>query len=331
MRIAIIGAGLSGLSSAWHLLQHPDIAVTIFDPAGIAGGASGKAAGLLHRYAGRFSRPNWMGLEGYAETSLLVSVAEQTLGKPVSDSSGFLRLALSEENRSCYKICADKHQDVDWLSEDETVTSVSGISPSPSIFIKSAKTIYAESYLQGLWLACRNKGAQFINQKIETLDSLSDYDRILVTTGAHVREFTTLHALPVTQVKGQLLQLEWPADLTPLPFPISNQAYLVMAPDHKSCIAGSTFEHEFDNPEPDLSRATKEIMPKVAALYPPLRNAKIMNCLAGLRASTPDHHPLLKQIDPRCWVLTGMGSKGLLYHGIFGKMAAHRIIESISK
>ena len=325
IRIAIVGAGLSGLSCAWHLLQHTQIHVDLFDSAGIGGGASGIAAGLLHRYAGRFARANWMGQEGYDETRVLVDAAEKALGKPVSEASGFLRVALSDENKQYYKTCAEKHPDVDWLTAEETVKLVPDIALAPSILIRSAMTIHTESYLEGLWKSCKERGAQFFNKQIESLHSLEDYDRILVTTGAHVREFEELHTLPVTQVKGQLLQLEWPAELTPLPFPISNQVYIVMSPDKKSCIAGSTFEHDFDSPDPDLDYTKAQILPKVAALFPPLQNAKVLSCRAGIRASSPAHHPILKQIDKKCWVLTGMGSKGLLYHGLFGKMAVRQM------
>ena len=37
MNIAIIGAGLSGLSLAWHLIDRGKCSVTLFDPKGIAG------------------------------------------------------------------------------------------------------------------------------------------------------------------------------------------------------------------------------------------------------------------------------------------------------
>lgn len=51
-RYAIIGGGLAGVSVAWHLLAAATpaqpICIHLYDKAGIAGGASGAAAGLLH-------------------------------------------------------------------------------------------------------------------------------------------------------------------------------------------------------------------------------------------------------------------------------------------
>lgn len=323
IRIAVIGGGLSGLSAAWHLLQNDDIQVDLFDPAGIGGGASGMAAGLLHRYAGRFARTNWMGQEGYDATRVLIDVAEEALGQPVAEKSGFLRVALTEENLKAYAACAEKNEDVDWLTAEETVKRVPGIVSAPSILIKSAFMIHGEAYLQGLWLACQKRGGQLHRIKVDKLSDLDDYDMIVVTTGAYAQE---LHSLTVTPVKGQLLELEWPSHIPPLPLPIGNQSYIVMSPDKKSCLAGATFEHQFDTPEPVLEVAVREIMPKVESIYPQLRGAKILNCRAGIRASTPDHKPILKEVEKNCWVLVGMGSKGLLYHGLFGQLLADKIV-----
>ena len=52
-RYAIIGGGFAGVATAWHLLAHASgpVSVHLFDGAGIAGGASGAAAGLLHPYS----------------------------------------------------------------------------------------------------------------------------------------------------------------------------------------------------------------------------------------------------------------------------------------
>ena len=52
-RYAVIGGGFAGVATAWHLLAHAKrpVRVDLFDGAGIAGGASGAAAGLLHPYS----------------------------------------------------------------------------------------------------------------------------------------------------------------------------------------------------------------------------------------------------------------------------------------
>ena len=50
----MIGAGFAGIAVAWHLLQaatlQQPVHVEVFDAHGVAAGASGAAAGLLHPY-----------------------------------------------------------------------------------------------------------------------------------------------------------------------------------------------------------------------------------------------------------------------------------------
>ena len=52
-RYAIIGGGFAGVATAWHLLAAGEgsiAGIDLFDAAGLGGGASGAAAGLLHPY-----------------------------------------------------------------------------------------------------------------------------------------------------------------------------------------------------------------------------------------------------------------------------------------
>ncbi len=92
-----------------------------------------------------------------------------------------------------------------------------------------------------------------------------------------------------------------------------------MHPDNKRCLAGSTYERNFSSSAIDVGVAQKEICPKLASIYPPLQDAKIINCHTGIRVSAPQHLPFLKKVNDRCIVLTGMGSKGLLYHALFAQ------------
>lgn len=316
--IAIIGAGFCGLASAWELLQDGH-EVHIYDPSGIAGGASGVSAGLLHPFTGIHANPVEWGREGVASTLELIRISSQALGKPVTEESGMLRLALTEEMKADFLRCASQHDDVDWLEPRECQHLVPGLKALPGILIRSALTVRSALYLQGLWLACEQSGATLIPQSIASLSSLESYDLVIAAMGASISSLPELRHLPIRPIKGQVLELTWPHDVAPLAYPLNSQAYLVMQPGGQSCLAGATFERDFSTPLPVPEVALGEIMPKIAAFYPALTDARLIGCRAGLRASAPGHKPLLKQVDGKTWVLTGMGSKGLLYHALFAK------------
>ena len=98
--IAIVGAGFAGVATAWHVVHllatdgdgdaaptasavdpavpavpRRPVRLRLFDEKGIAGGASGVAAGLLHPYTPR-GKIIWRGVEGVAATLRLVDAAE---------------------------------------------------------------------------------------------------------------------------------------------------------------------------------------------------------------------------------------------------------------
>lgn len=333
MRIAIIGAGFAGLASAWHLLQHQSpkipIHVTVFDPSGIGGGASGIAAGLVHPFAGAHAKLNRKGLQGYQSTLKLLEVASKAINTPVADYSGLLRIALTENQKTdFYKCCTLYTDHATWLTAEQCQGLIPGIVAEPGIFIRSSVTVNCELYLKGLWKAIEEQGGHFKQIRIEKLSQLEAFDVIIVAVGAAAASFTEFSDLPITQVKGQLIELEWPKDLISPSLSINSQAYMVMNPDRLSCLVGATFERDFFSAHPNLDIAKDDLVPKAASFFPILKELPIIGCRAGLRASTPNHLPYTKRMNEKCWILTGFGSKGLLYHSLYAQEMSQEIMKT---
>lgn len=329
MQVAVIGAGFSGLAVAWHLLTHPSFSIqslVLFDQKGIGGGASGIAAGLLHPFAGAHAKLNRFGREGMQATKELIQVAEKALKQPVAFEQGLLRPALNEEQCHDFKYCSQKYpDDAKWLESDACLALYPYLTQAPGVWFKDGITLHSMLYLQGLWQACSQLGAHLEIKKITSLDDLKEFDLKIFTLGAASGQFTT-H--PLSLVKGQVLELAWPAELPVLPFPLNSQAYLLMEPNQKICLAGATFERGFNSEYPDQEKACLEILPKVEAVLPALKQCTVVNCYAGLRAVTPTHLPVIEQIGKQEWLLTGMGSKGLLYHALMAKQLVKQILSS---
>lgn len=314
MKIAIIGAGFCGMAAAYYLLQQGH-RVVLYDAKEIGEGTSGIAAGLMHPYAGRFANYNWKGKEGLAATNQLLRVASDVLGTPVADYTGLLRLALEPDQLISFEKSSRKHPDLLWQTREDAQQRVPGIAQAPGIFIPSAVTVNCPLYLKGLWRACEKLGGSFEKKTVRNLNEF-DTDRVVMTTGAH----KGLHDIPLTQVKGQILEYEYSRAL---PISINSKAYIVT--QFGSCLAGATFEKQFSSLDPDIEFAKFDLEPKIHALYPELAKHSIIGCRAGVRASTHNHLPIIKQINEKTWVLTGMGSKGLLYHALFAQELCTRI------
>ncbi len=320
MRIVILGAGFAGLATAWHLInKNPTATTTIIDQSGVGAGASGVSAGLLHPYTGVKAKQNWCGLEGMESSIRLLEVASSALGEPVFKQKGLLRQAAHADQEEAFKLSAQNHTDVNWLTGDECQNLVPGVSSKPGIFIPNACSVYPEKYMQGLALACKNLGIVFDNRKVNTLNDVDEFDLVIATLGAGTFEIPELSQIRHTKLKGQILELPWPESLPPLKHSISSQVYLVMSADNKSCFVGSTFERDYDSDSPEMEYASQVILPKLYRLYPQLEGIQPIDCRAGVRVNMPNRLPLIKQISEKCWVFTGLGSKGLLYHSLMAE------------
>lgn len=315
MNIAIIGAGFCGLATAWHLATNTRHTIILFDSVAIGKGTSGIATGLLHGYVGARSRRNPRATEALHATHQLIKIAENAVGKSLIISKGILRLATTPEQQEDFFQCANTSPDVHWWSAEKCQSEIPGLLPYPGIFIESGVTVDCELYLQGLWLACVQMGVHFEQKMIDSLEELQHFDCIVCTTGAS----TKLLNLPITQIKGQLLELSWPEKLPPLPYALNSQAYLTPSSTSGIYIAGATFERAFNDVNPDLDATIENIIPKIESFFPAIHSARVISCRAGIRASAPGHQPLLKQVDKKTWVLTGMGAKGLLYHALYAQ------------
>jgi glycine/D-amino acid oxidase-like deaminating enzyme len=186
----------------------------------------------------------------------------------------------------------------------------------PGIYIKDGIAVDTKLYLRGLYKACEQHGAQYVNKNIETLNDLADYDKIIVATGTGVTRYSELSHLKIYCLKGQLLKLEWPIGVHPLPMPLNGYVYIVMDREGKNCWAGATFERDFKSELPDEAQAKSLILPKLEAMYPLLRGVSVLGCEAGIRATTPDKKPIYGWVNDRVGFISGMGSKGLLYHAL---------------
>lgn len=333
MRIAILGTGFCGLAAGWFLLKNhtsSPLHLTFFDPQGIGGGASGVAAGLLHPFVGASAKLNKEGREGWSKTRTLLELATEKIGRAVAREEGHLRIAITERQKKDFRAAADQYEDIEWYEADEIHKKIPAVTSHPGIFIKNCMTVDCRLYLEGLWLACEEKGAWLEKRCVVSLSDVLDYDYIVLAMGSEVNKLLSSQPLPITGVKGQIVELEWSKTIPRLPCALSSQAYLIMNSDKNTCIAGATYERGFISSIPDPQGASLEILPKAAALIPELGKAQVLSCKAGVRASTPDHMPLVQQINPQCWAITGMGSKGLLYHALYAERLAMMILGHIS-
>lgn len=334
MKIAILGAGFSGLAVAWQLLEQTkaQVMIDLFDPLPIGKGTSGISPGLLHTFAGKRARLAWGAAEGMQAMHEHLKIASDALGHSCLLSNGILRPAFEESQIEDFQTCAQKYsRETEWWSKETCLDKVTGLvfpdEKCGGLFIKEGLTLNAPSYLEGLWQACARLGTQHRQEAVSELESLKKYDVIICALGTATLQIKELSHLPLTPIKGQILKMKWPSHIPPLPFSIISGGYIVMDREQEFCRVGTTFEREFSSPDPDPDFAKEQILTKITPFFPSLAEAEIVDCQAGIRAATGGFRlPLVDQITDKVWVITGMGAKGLLYHAWMGKLLAQALL-----
>ncbi len=314
MKVAVIGAGLSGLAIAYHLIISSVCTVDLFDEKGIGGGASGIACGLVHPYPGEEAKRSWMATEALqALQELLNRVPDVVVHKP-----GILRVPRHEDERQNLRAAFASYDDVEEIEG--------------AFLIKSGLTVNMTRYLQGIWNICQQKGAKLHLQRIQDLNELKSYDQIVVAAGAGLTLFPECQNLKLQFTKGQLLTCRYPSSLRSLERSLIGKGYVGVSETREHCVLGSTYERNFSSAQPDISRAKEEILPKIASFFPDVTSLEIEGCLAGIRVARKGHYlPIIRKIGESKWVCTAMGSRGLLYHALAGKILAQALLADDEK
>ena len=142
-----------------------------------------------------------------------------------------------------------------------------------------------------------------------------------------MRKFPELSSLPVSILKGQVLKCRAPHGIDLLPNSAIGKGYVALMQETNTCLVGSTYEREYINEDPDAELAKSVLFEKIATFFPAIHHMEIIDCRAALRVTSKGHYfPIAKQVKDNLWVLTGLGSRGLLYHAFLGKQLAEAVI-----
>lgn len=305
-KIAIAGAGLAGLAAAYHFSHLGSVQVTLFDPKGIGGGASGVSTGLLHPFPGRLALRSWRADEGMKATLELIDQVEELTGRPAAHRGGILRLAVTEQQKKDYPGCVPFG--CEWWLAEKVAERLPGAISVPALWMPQGMTVYSKPYLEGLWQLCAKKGAVFEKRAFDTPEK---FDHVILAMGF---ETPGINDIPLKITRGQMLLCKWK---NPLPFALLSQGHLTPSEEPFLCQIGSTYE----NPETPYDQTKAfALQGKIAGFYPPAREFEAVEAKVGYRISRKQgYRPILSQVDPKTWVFFGLGSRSLLYHSLLAQ------------
>jgi len=350
--VAIVGGGLAGLSTAYHLLDKlgGNVQITIMDKAEPGeGGASAVAGGLLHPFSPKGKLVH-LGLQGLETTNRLIHAAQAHRPDCIIEDHLY-RVAMTENNIDQLKATANLHpQFAKWLDPHEIEDCCGTKCHGGLMLSKGCKVVHVPSYLKGLWSACQEISKEEIQWSLDVptisnnsdwIDRLSDFDTVVFSAGSGLFQESILGEevkLPIQLVRGQSAIVSLNASHVEKKH--GNQAilcgkYIAPMPEENVVMIGATHEYEatpldYDGVLEELRHHSYELAPWV------WHDGSIEKITCGYRVQSKrgkyGRMPIIGKYEEchvhgNAYIFTGLSSRGLIYHGMYGDFLSSAIIE----
>ena len=290
--VTIYGAGIFGLSVAWHLTQRGAL-VTLIDPTGPASGASGGLVGALAPHVPE----NWNAKKAFQLDSLLMAEAfwsdvEQTSGK----GSGYGRLGRLQPilDERALELALKRTETARTYWDSNATWSVRPTSefdgwcpPSPTGYVihdTLSARIHPRQACATLVAALKAKGAQFV-------ESAPERGSVVHASGYHglLDLGKVFNSSVGNGVKGQAALLNF--DARKMAQIYVDGLHLIPHADGTLAI-GSTSEREFQD-ESSTNALLDDVIARAQAAMPQIREATVLERWAGVRPRAKSRAPML--------------------------------------
>ena len=199
------------------------------------------------------------------------------------------------------------------------------------------QVLHVPSYLRGLWKACKALGSVQWKQAELGGDEQQQFDAVVYAAGSGLfldsEEQPLLSAanFPMTLVRGQSLEIDVAMEEHPA---LLCGKYISPTPEPGVVLVGAT--HEFQSVPMNQTSVARELRERTYETAPWIwRDGQIRRRTSGVRVqSERGSHgrlPMLGRLvdnhhHPNTWIFTGLSSRGLLYHGLYGSLLADAIL-----
>ncbi len=340
-RVAIVGAGIAGLSAA-HALQARGVEVTVFDPNGVGGGASGNpAAVLLPNLHPRDGELNTLALAGMRRTGFLAGQLDPTGAYGIRLATGVAFHGISAHGRKRVERLLKAGPEHAALLFDP---GGPGCTADPHIYYPDGLAIDMRALCEAVahdLPPLRMESVQALEPssnagpvQVESDAGSEAFDAVVVATAAG--DGTTLcpEQAGISTVTGQMTRVraafpDWGGFVT------TGQGYCIRG-DNGTAWIGATYRRtEGPGAENEHSPQAEDDQTNLRHLawVPGLQDAQAVEILAqwtGERAVVRDRLPLVgrSRLDPGGRVLLSLahGSRGLLYAPLAGEWLADHLL-----
>ena len=320
--VVVAGAGLGGACAALWLSTSNRVLLL----SGTAPAASGVAAGLINPFAGQRVTPCWHADLAYKD---LLDTLAQADASGTYDPRGILRTALDEAQSVKLRSLVLEHADsFTWLPPYEVharypyvsapfgaAITTGGVVDTPKMLEYTHGTIASRCTVLASDIVGWEDTESGVNVALKSGSTLRA-SKLVLALGAGFKSFPVLSALYLHCIKGQIVRVRTPESFSHS-IPVSGYGYVV--PMRDTLILGTTYEHTFQNDQPSKV-GSKNILALTQQMVPCIETADILSTAAGIRVGVPGTRlPMVGPLSGNVWVLTGLGSQGLLFGAHIGR------------
>ncbi|MDN3650430.1 bifunctional tRNA (5-methylaminomethyl-2-thiouridine)(34)-methyltransferase MnmD/FAD-dependent 5-carboxymethylaminomethyl-2-thiouridine(34) oxidoreductase MnmC [Reinekea marina] len=362
-RIAIIGAGIAGATTAFELNKR-GYQVTVFEQADhLASGGSGNEQGAVYAKLSASANHN---TQFYIQALVTAQKSLARLPKSVPHQScGLVQLVHDKRELKRLNDIADSDYIPDELAKVKNSRELSLLLgtdlDNPGLWFPEGGWVSPKDWVKYLLTEIPCK----LNQRIVSIKQTStgwtlfnandeqfEFDQVVLCSAYNTINFTQTEHLPLNAIAGQVTQIAATPTSQALKAVICTDRYVMPTFDNRLTI-GSTFRlkstetQTFESENDDNIEGLRLRVPSLLTGQP-----KVLRARAGVRCTTPDYLPLVGAMSPAAqladqftlplqrnrahkerpaahikglWVNVGHGSKGLCSSHLSAKLLAAMI------
>jgi sarcosine oxidase subunit beta len=311
--VVVVGAGIVGLSVAFHL-REGGASVTVVDRAGVGAGASGVQPGGIRQQWG---------------TRMNCLLAQESL-RFYADAVERLQMGVDPGFRRCgYLFLAHSRRALERLEANVALQTSLGVPSrivSPTAATELAPGLDATSVVGGAW--CGEDG--YFDHPQSILEALGALFEVELRDVADVGDLEADAIVVATGVDTQRLLPELPIRAEPRSLffsdPIGERLLepLVVSAEKgfaaKQLADGRLLASDLrEGSRTNVRSAFEELLPRLIYVSLPM-------LVEGLYDVTPDHQPIVGRVRDRVWAAAGFSGRGFMQAPAIGRIVAESVL-----
>ncbi len=354
MKVVVIGSGIVGASTAYHLARK-GIEVVVVDKAH-QGQASAAGAGIVCPWITSVEDPDWFSIarNGALYYPQLISALqndrEENLGYSVVGA-----MAVSKNDEELDAIESRILERKDEIPEVGEVTRLTA-SEAKQLFPPLSKDLKAvhitggarvdgRSLRDAMQRAASKHGVTrysgeaklvVVEQKVTGVEIDGEVivaDKVIVTAGAWSKELLAPFGveIPIEPQRGQIIHFQLPnVDTSEWPVILPQNSYYMLAFDDSRVVVGATRENGTGFDYRFTAVGVKDVIEAALELAPDLAESTLHEMRIGFRPMGPDILPLLGTIPDLEGLIisTGLGASGITMGPYVGVLAGEIALEN---